>query len=794
MDKLIARIRKAGKLMPLSFLFVLMASFTAFAQADKRTVKTHPYLIYTSSRIGLLKNRINEDTAMNQAWIRMKTEADQSVNAGKGGNIEVLSLAYRMTGDKKYAGQAKVLLQQLIRRTAWDGMDDRTPRWNSGLATGKSSFLSAVTFDAIYDYLTKQERKEIAEQIVKLGIKPAIGDWISEDQRIHSLNSMGHNWWSAIVHEAGVASLAIMNEVPEAKEWAEEVMRTTNEWFDFSGSVLDNKPSTFDISGGFYESVSYANYGISEYLLFRVAYTNAFSPIRMPYDSKLEKTMDWFINASYPTNERLMSLNFGDSSPNANGDKPVKLMIALGFSKDRYYWYLDQTSKAQFREAMSINTPLGILYNPERKSVPATPDLPLSSVYKNMGWAMLRSSWDKNATMLGVKSGFTWNHTHADAGSFVLYHNGKNLLIDGGDVGYGLPEYSDYFVRSEAHNVMLFNGKAQDPQDQYYAVKNPGNLYHLLAGDNFKYLLADAAGPTSRYFLRNYRNFIWVGNVILIIDDVKAYEPGRFEWLLHFGKEATKKGQDIEVTDDSAAVLIRPLFPETLPSGYPHDFPEKMQMEERTGIKDRDVKTKITYYSIFPPETSRQTKFINAIVLLDDKKNKPVEAFVGSSGAVSGAGRSNLPKLEKLEGKDFIGVRIIQDGKITDVYFNLLADGRLMHRNSINTINGWETDAYIMSVTYPEKDGSPQTNNINNYFIGNGSFLRRNGQTTFHSLSKVFLYAGLTSNQPDIIVQGQPLIHAKLRLIKKPQQLMLNGRKKAPVYGKGMLIMDIKEE
>ena len=84
---------------------------------------------------------------------------------------------------------------------------------------------------------------------------------------------------------------------------------------------------------------------------------------------------------------------------------------------------------------------------------------------------MLRSSWAKDATMLGVKSGFTWNHAHADAGSFVLYHKGKNLLIDGGDCSYGLPEYSKYFVRSEAHNVMLFNGKAQDPQDQYHAVK-----------------------------------------------------------------------------------------------------------------------------------------------------------------------------------------------------------------------------------------------------------------------------------------------------------------------------------
>ncbi|HEY4149338.1 MAG TPA: heparinase II/III family protein [Chitinophagaceae bacterium] len=753
-----------------SICLLLVTGLSVAAQSKK----AHPYLYFTPDRIQRLKERVKSDTMMATMWNGMKARADQAVAGGRGGNAEILCLAYRMTGDTKYAQQAKTLLLQLVNKEAWDGMDDRTPRWNSGLGTSHSDYTASLVYDCIYDYLSKQERQDIAGKIVKLGIEPSISDWISEDKRIHSLNDMGHNWWSAVVFEAGAASLAVMNEVPQAKQWAEEIMRSSEEWFAFSGSVLENKPVSFDRDGGFYESIGYASYAVSEYLLFRLAWTNAVAPVKMPYDTMLSKTMDWWIHACYPTSGRMMSLNFGDAGLYSNGDKPVELMTALGFGKDRYDWYMNEASARSYREEMNTD-PFDFVYRPAKKTVPAAPDLPASAIYKDMGWAMLRSSWNKNATMLGVKCGFTWNHAHADAGSFILFHNGKNLLIDGGTTNYAQDEYSDYFVRSEAHNVMLFNGKAQEPQDQYNAVKNVGHLYDMIDGGSMKYVLADATGPTSHYFLRNYRSFLWVGNVILVIDDIKTYEPGKFEFLLHFDKDSKRKGPDYEITNDSAGILFRPLFPETLPLGYPHDLPEKMRVEERQGLKDHDPKTKLTYYAFSPAEASRQTKFINAIILLDDK-NKPVNTFTGSSGASGAAARSNLPVIERLEGVNYIGVRVTQDGKTTDVYFNLLADGRLMHRNSNNVIDGWETDAYIMAVSYPEKQPATPAN-ATEYFISNGSYLRKDDRVILHSLSKIFMDAKAEGNTAKVILQGQPLMHVSLQLKDKPSQLVLNDKK-----------------
>ncbi|WP_428660190.1 heparinase II/III domain-containing protein [Runella sp.] len=787
-------------------IFFLFISCFLFKVAYGQQKKAHPYLFYTNERIKQTKERIQTDTAMARAWNTMLQRADKSLNE-KSGNLETLTLAYCMTSDKKYAEKAKTLLLDWVNRPQWDGMDDRTPRWNSGLGTARGCFQSAIAFDGIYDILSPTERKSIADKIVKLGIEPSINDWVSEDKRIHSLNSMGHNWWAAVVFEAGIAALAVMNEEPKAKGRAEEIMRASKEWFTFAGSVLENKPSNFDRDGGFYESVNYANFGVSEYLYFRLAWTNAFGKVSMPYDNTLEKTVDWFINTSYPTSKgRMFSLNFGDSNDHANGERPAKLLLALGLGKEHYRWYLNEIGNSEGREDMNLNTPLGLLYHPtevgsknknnESKIVNPTSKtsnpLPLSAIYKDMGWGMLRSSWAKDATLLGVKSGFTWNHAHADAGSFVLYHKGKYLLIDGGDVSYGQPEYSSYFVRSEAHNIMLFNGKAQDPQDQYYAVKNVGQLHHLIDSGNLKYIMADATAPTSRYFLRNYRHFLWVNNVILVLDDLKTYEAGKFEFLLHYQNEAKKKGPDLEITNGDASVLFRPLFPETLPLGYPHDFPDKMKLEERQGIKDRDAKTKIPYYALSPAEPSRQTKFLNAILLLDEN-NKPTETFVGSSGANGAVSRTNLPFIEKLEGTNMIGVKLTQNGKVTMVYLNLLADGRLMHRNANNTIDGWETDAYLTAITFPEHADLTNPDNATSIFVSNGSYLRKDGKTFLHSLSKVFMNVSYNKDKMEVQLDGQPVMHVSLRSVQKPQSVSVNGKVVTAEHLGQKMVLDIEK-
>jgi hypothetical protein len=384
------------------------------------------------------------------------------------------------------------------------------------------------------------------------------------------------------------------------------------------------------------------------------------------------------------------------------------------------------------------------------------PNLAKSQIFPDFGWATFRTSWQKNATMLAVKSGHTWNHAHADANSFNIYHKGEKIIKDAGNCSYPKPEYKDYFFQSQAHNVVLFNGEGQPTNQQYEGSLLDGNLSNMMDAGNIKYILANGTGPYANNFIRNFRHFLWIDNVIYIIDDLKTYKQGKFEWLWHTEGDVKKNGIDMNVTNKNASVVIRPIYPEYLvPSGFVHDYPTFLNVEEKQGPTE-DLKGKETYYSFKYPVESNKIKGLTAVILKDSVNEK------------------NLPKMEKIEGKDWIGLRIRNKGKITDLYINQLADGKVMHLNSWIWVDGWDTDAYMFAVTYDE---NAKPSNAKDIFIAYGSALRRDGISYFSSLSKLFVVQQSSGKEAHITVQGQPLMNATFYSPLKPTSLIINGVK-----------------
>ena len=584
---------------------------------------------------------------------------------------------------------------------------------------------------------------------------------------MHTYDTMGHNWWSACVYMSGLTSLAIRNEIPEASKWAKEIEESAIEWLNYSGNILQNKPATFDSDGGFYEGVWYATYGTSQYLLFRYAYGNVWPNAQKIKAPILDKMGDFFINTTYfVEGGKDLAINFGDAKTHAYGDRILRLLWNLGYNNKDYEWYMNHVSNGENKDSSSAEA---LILNPDFNSETSSfqIDRPKSHLYKDMGWATMRNSWDDNATMLAVKSGFTWNHAHADAGSYILFHNGKNLIIDSGTGSYLSPLFSAYYCQSEAHNVVMFDGQGQNRNDPYFGNVNPGSLHNLVEGDNFKYLLANATGPYSHILARNYRNFIWVDDVILVIDDLLAFEPGKFEWYLHYnGKSELKGGIDLTIQDEDAKVRVRPLFPNTFPPGgeRPHDFPEHMTLTEKIGHEDHHPEEEKSFWSISHFEETTRTKFVSAIILENDENE------------------NNLPIITRDETKDYLKVSITQKGETTEVYFNLLADGRLKHRNSLVNLEGWETDAYITVLKFDEGVDKTDINNINELFIGHGSYLRRDGQVLMHALSKYTALVEDFGDNPKVKFQGQPNATLNLYSPKNINSLKLNAIDKNGSY------------
>jgi len=126
------------------------------------------------------------------------------------------------------------------------------------------------------------------------------------------------------------------------------------------------------------------------------------------------------------------------------------------------------------------------------------------------------------------------------------------------------------------------------------------------------------------------------------------------------------------------------------------------------------------------------------------------------------------------------------------VWLNLMADGRRMHRNSNNVIDGWDTDAYLIALSRPVGTTGSDPNSITRYFVACGSYLRNKGRVALHSLSKVYTAFSCRDSKMQVALQGQPLIRATLRAIAKPRAVTLNGERIDPVYDEDEHVLQVR--
>jgi hypothetical protein len=141
-------------------------------------------------------------------------------------------------------------------------------------------------------------------------------------------------------------------------------------------------------------------------------------------------------------------------------------------------------------------------------------------------------------------------------------------------------------------------------------------------------------------------------------------------------------------------------------------------------------------------------------------------------------------------------VRVRQGGSTTDVYLNLLADGSIMHRNANLKVNGWETDAYLSAITFPDGGDTTDPDAASRYFVAQGSYLRRDDKVILDSLSKVFLVVDRKPQGLDVLLQGQPIINAWMRPPGSPGRIMVNGKKREVPFdaATGLLKLSTRRE
>jgi hypothetical protein len=749
--------------------FSLLAEIVPISSATGRDTgkdqpSLRPRLFYNSGSLEHLRQALASDAAVDDALKERgeellaadfipetvaKSGPGQQQNFGAPGDQMsemglTLGMIYHLTGEKRYADKLREAMFYYAQYAHWTApsFPHRSPPWYSELDTQKFGFGYATGYDALHDVLTDAERKKIADTMVRMAVLPILNDWVLPGTRIHSLDSMGHNWWGVCVSGAGLCALALLGDDSRAQGWIDAMDAGFKQWFDYRGNVLQNRVATFERAGPSYESVGYTDYGVQEYLHYRLAWQNTYPDRTAARMEPLEHLARYFLHTIYPTSTGFYAVNFNDSSLEADSTTAVLLLIACGLGTPEASRYLNLVHSRMQRAMLPL---LRQYPRPE-----AAADVPDSCAYPKMGWAMLRSSWENDATLLAVKSGYTWNHAHADAGSFILFKQGAPLIIDSGHCAYYRREYTTYYRQSRAHNVILFNGDGQPEDDINLGCKFPGHLHSLIDGLGLKYIYADATGPMARWFTRNYRHWIWSGDVILIIDDVRAHTRGHMDWLLHYdGNYTAHPGGGVRLKSGEAEAIVKMLYPQA-------------KVREEVGLADNHPDKKIPYLVFSPSIPAQSRQFITAICL----------------------NPSAVPKFEVLHEKNYIGIRMRTSDAVEECYLNLRA---IENPGTISIkINDWTTDAYLLHL----KRAASGDESVQRFFVGNGSYLRHKGQSAIESLSK--LTACWSPGDSLEIFSDNASKSVQIAAEHSPASVQWNGRQAVTTYDEQTKLVSVR--
>lgn len=358
-----------------------------------------------------------------------------------------LSLAWRLTTDRRYAERAR--LEMLAAAEFAD--------WNPShfLDVAEMTAALGIGYDWLYPFLDEHARALIREAIINKGLKPSLG--------ADSWSRATHNWNQVCNGGMAVGALAIAESEPALA--AKILARAVN--------TVPLAMHEYAPDGAYPEGASYWGYGTTYNVILIAALESAlgtdFGLTRQP---GFLATADYWLHVFGPTG---LSFNYSDA-----GTRPAKLSAAqFWFAARRRQPYLLFTEwrkgPAQL-EGDRAEALLPLWLPTSLKNPPEPPQLSWTG-HGTTPVAFHRSGWDDNAVYIAIKGGSpNTNHAHMDIGSFVVDADGSRWADDLGMQDYNSLEskginlwskgqdaerWKIFRLSTAAHSVLMVNGASQ---------------------------------------------------------------------------------------------------------------------------------------------------------------------------------------------------------------------------------------------------------------------------------------------------------------------------------------------
>lgn len=508
----------------------------------------HPRLICTDEDLERIRNCIATDKTAKTWADRTLQEADKLVATE--GTVEhkligprllsqsrrcldrvyTLGLAFRLTGERKYADRA---LKEMMAAAAFRD-------WNPShfLDTAEMTHALAVGYDWLYGVMTPDERTAVREAIVKLGLLP--GKKVYDSGGGWSKNR--NNWNQVCNGGMTIGALAIADEEPAI---AAEILQD-------AVASIPNSLRSYAPDGGWEEGPGYWHYATRYTVYMLTALLSALgTDLGLSDYEGLDNTGFFRMHFAGPTGK---SFNYADGGE-TTGSAAEMLWLAQRYNHPVFAWHERQiTGNAGSPWHLIWYTPIG--------QDPVTEKVPTAAQFRRINVAFLRSAWnDPDAVFVGFKGGDNRaGHSHLDLGCFVLDALGERWATDLGSDDYNLPAYfgnkrwTYYRLRTESHNTLLLNNDNQDP-----SAKAP--LVGFQNGPELSYAVADmkAAYKGLKSYLRAVA--LVKGRAVLVQDDLQAEQPVEALWGMVTTADVNCEGAKATLTQHGKSLQARVLSP-----------------------------------------------------------------------------------------------------------------------------------------------------------------------------------------------------------------------------------------
>jgi hypothetical protein len=541
----------------------------------------HPRVFVTAAELSALRTRAK--TTHREEWQRALASLvsltkdpapppgsqDRRAQNDVALQIAGTSFAAAVEQDPKYVEAAKRWTLAAIDYEPW-GYTFNKP--NTDLAAGHLLYAIAWAYDLLYDRFTPAERDRIRKSLERHA--DLVYQAFAPKPKAQFEFTQNHDF----IPTAGlaVAALALMGESPDAEKWA--ALARAHHYR--AGQLLSP-------DGFYYEGMEYWVFSATWLVHFMDAWEH--STGESLWDRGQYRNWKYFVAHIVMPDGRQVA-DFGDvwQGPLTRAKQ------GDDFAREYPTGTLKSNFNVLYRVAARLNDPqtqavaarcaaFGHTNQEEWWTLlwrdPALTPAPMSAIptshhFEDVGVAFFRTSWDANATAIALKAGppeghrvarllatipewkLSSGHAHPDAGSFVIWANGRYLT---GDTGYaGQPQ-------ARHHNTITVGDKGQGDEGDH-------DVWHKMdeaALDGIRITAMQIEGRGVRIeadaaaayrpavgLSRFHRTFRFDGgNTFVVEDAIELREPKPVQWYLHSDVPFESKGASF-TTSGPAPLLV----------------------------------------------------------------------------------------------------------------------------------------------------------------------------------------------------------------------------------------------